>query len=86
MAMGTSSARAEPDQNHLYNIKPMKDADDTHIASVIPLKNVRRSAHLFPKFGAFTHQDWTSSNVLDLCDTFFVNTFTDRHFFWIVCS
>ena len=80
-----SAFPAIPDRNHLlYKIKAMKDADGTHIASVIPLKNVRRSAHLFPKFSVFAHQDWASSTVLDLCDTFYVNTFTDRHFFRIV--
>ena len=78
---------AKPNQNHLlYKIKPMKDADGTHIASVIPLKNIRRSAHLFPKFGSFAPQDWTCSTVVDLCDTFFVNTFTDMHFFRVICS
>ena len=75
----------EPDWNHLlYKIKPLKDTDRSHIASVIPLKNIRHSAHLIPKFGSFAPQEWTSSTVLDLCDTFFINTFTDRHFFRVV--
>jgi len=55
------------------------------ICSIIPLANICRSVHLFPKFGPFAPQEWTSSNVLDLCNTFFVNDFTDRHMYRIAC-
>ena len=75
-----------PERNHLlYKVSPLKNADGTHVCSVIPLANVRRSVHLFPKFGAFAPQDWTSTNVLDRCNTFFVNDFTDRHMYRIAC-
>ncbi|KAF8219436.1 hypothetical protein L208DRAFT_1340031, partial [Tricholoma matsutake] len=36
------------------------------------------SVHLFPNFGAHIPPPWTSSNVLDECDIFFVNIFTDH--------
>lgn len=75
----------EPDANHLlYKVTPLKDRDGTHICSVIPLANITRSVHLFPKFGRVAPQEWLSSNVLDMCDTFFVNNFTDRHLYRIV--
>ena len=75
-----------PEHNHLlYKVSPRKEADGTHVCSIIPLANIRHSVHLFPKFGAFAPQDWTSSNILDRCNTFFVNDFTDRHMYRIVC-
>lgn len=51
------------------------------LASVIPLQNIRRSAHLFPWFGKKKPSAWTSNNVLDLCDTFLLNIFSDCHAF-----
>ncbi|KIM35645.1 hypothetical protein M413DRAFT_20740 [Hebeloma cylindrosporum] len=75
-----------PDRNHqLYKISPLKEPDGTHVCSIIPLANVHRSVHLFPRFGRFAPAEWTSSNVLDLCDTFFVNTFTDRQLYRVIC-
>ena len=48
-------------------------------ASVIPLARIRRSAHLIPQFPQPIPPQWTSHNVLDLCEKFYVNSFTDRH-------
>lgn len=74
----------EPDQNHLmYRISPLKDREGGLVASIVPLANIRRSVHLFPKFGPLAPPEWMSSNVLDRCDTFFVNSFTDRHLYRI---
>jgi hypothetical protein len=68
-----------PEPNHLlHKVSTQKEPDGTHICSIIPLANICCSVHLFPKFSPFAPQDWTSSNVLDLCNTFFVNDFTDR--------
>ena len=75
-----------PGLNHLlYKVLPLKEDDGTRVCSIIPLANIWRSVHLFPKFGPFAPQEWTSSNVLDLCNTFFVNDFTDRHMYRIAC-
>lgn len=74
-----------PIHNHLlYKISPLRDQNGGHICSIIPLANIRRSVHLIPKFGSSAPQEWTSSNVLDLCSTFFVNVFTDRHLYRII--
>ncbi|KAF8804249.1 hypothetical protein BYT27DRAFT_7340301 [Phlegmacium glaucopus] len=75
-----------PEPNHLlYKVSPQKDRDGTHICSIIPLANIHCSVHLYPKFGVFAPQEWSSSNVLDQCSTFFVNDSTDRHMYRIAC-
>jgi hypothetical protein len=74
-----------PDPNHLlYKIKrSMKNG--ARKASIIPVANIRRSAHLFPDFGAVAPRIWTSATVLETCGTFFVNSTSDRHMYaiWI---
>lgn len=76
-----SSIPRAPDPNHLlYKIKrSMKDG--MRLASVIPVANIRRSAHLFPDFGPVAPRDWTSPTVLELCGTFFVNSTSDRYMY-----
>jgi hypothetical protein len=73
-----------PDPNHLlYKITPLKDRDGRCICSIIPVGNIKRSVHLLPKFGSAAPAEWTSSTVLDLCNDFYFNTFTDRHLYRI---
>jgi hypothetical protein len=78
------SAFKERDRNHgLYKVTALRDRNGglEKICSVIPVANIRRSVHLLPQFGPQAPTEWTSSNVLDNCDTFYVNEFTDRHFY-----
>ena len=73
-----------PDPLHgLYKIKKAL-RNGVRQAAVVPLCTLRRSMHVYPSFGRDTPVDWTSSNVLDKCSTFFVNSFTDRHAYGIV--
>ncbi|KAJ7478845.1 hypothetical protein B0H11DRAFT_1725700 [Mycena galericulata] len=79
-----TSFTAQPEPHHLmYKVRrSLKDGD--RIASIIPLANIRRSVHLLPKFGPVVPPDWTSTNVLDECSVFFVNSFSDRHIYTTV--
>lgn len=75
-----------PEPSHLlFKVSPKRDRDGTHVCSIIPVANIRRSVHLYPKCGVFAPQEWTSSNVLDLCHSFFVNDFTDLNMYRITC-
>lgn len=70
-----------PDPHHgMYKIKrSMINNNTKRLSSVIEVSSIRRSVHLFPQFGRLAPREWTSDNVLDLCSTFYVNSFTDRH-------
>ncbi|KAI0821718.1 hypothetical protein BC628DRAFT_793206 [Trametes gibbosa] len=56
----------------------------SRLASVINIDQIVRSCHLFPRFGAVAPREWTSSNVLESCTTFYVNAFTDRNTYRLV--
>lgn len=75
---------SQPDPNNLmYKVSPRTDRDGNKICSIIPVSNIRRR-HLFPKWGGAVRKEWTSSNVLDTCNVFFVNNFTDKHMYRII--
>ncbi|KAF8271908.1 hypothetical protein EI94DRAFT_1567196, partial [Lactarius quietus] len=47
-------------------------------ATVIPVESILRSVHLLPHFGS-TPLRSTSFSILENCNTFYVNPFSDRH-------
>ena len=76
------SKLTEPEPNHgMFKIRPQKDAEGSWICSIVPVGNIQRSVHLIPKFGPVAPAEWTSSNVLDCCDIFYLNTFSDRQIY-----
>jgi hypothetical protein len=46
-------------------------------ASIIRVESIVRSIHLVPHFGPVMPQGWNSFTVLELCNTFYINTFAD---------
>ncbi|KAI1782434.1 hypothetical protein LXA43DRAFT_905807 [Ganoderma leucocontextum] len=53
-------------------------------ASIIPVDRIERSCHLFPDFGPIAPREWTSSNVLEQCGTFYLNAYADWETFMLV--
>ncbi|KIJ59637.1 hypothetical protein HYDPIDRAFT_100300 [Hydnomerulius pinastri MD-312] len=51
-------------------------------SEVIPVDRIVGSCHLLPKFGTHADRAWTADNVLDLCKTFYLNTWIDLYSFY----
>ena len=51
--------------------------DKERCAGVIPVDWIVRSVHLLPCFGPVVPQEWNSFTVLDKCQVFYVNPFTN---------
>ena len=73
-----------PDDNHgMFKLsRSLEDGD--RVANIVPVSTIRRSAHLFPKFGPSVPEEWPSETVLEKCTTFYLNPFTDRHMYFIL--
>lgn len=74
-----------PDRNNgMFKVTRLFQ-DGRRLASIIPLSRIRRSVHLFPKFGQIAPRNWTSGTVLERCDTYYVNQLSDRHSYITIC-
>ncbi|TFK64692.1 hypothetical protein BDN72DRAFT_774279 [Pluteus cervinus] len=73
------------DVHSLYQIKRLVK-DSEQVSRIVPISYLHRSVHLFPKFGPRADPSWTSSNVLDRCEHFFVNEFSDRNMYVLLNS
>lgn len=75
---------SSPDPDHqMFKINRSLEGGG-RVASIVPISTIRRSVHLFPKFGQQVPDGWTSGNVLEKCSTFYLNPFTDRHMYYIL--
>ncbi|KAH9923098.1 hypothetical protein B0H21DRAFT_701296, partial [Amylocystis lapponica] len=75
------TAFTAPDPNTgLYKIsRSVRAHDGARLASIIEIRSIRRSCHLYPDFGPSVPGDWTSSTVLDRSSAFWVSPFSDRN-------
>ncbi|KAJ3924394.1 MAG: hypothetical protein NXY57DRAFT_908102, partial [Lentinula lateritia] len=63
----------------MYRLKKQMGRDGVISASVVPVEMIQSSIHLYPKWGGSVPPEWTSENILDRCEHFFVNPFRDTH-------
>jgi len=73
-----------PDHDHRMFKLNRSLEDGERVASIVPISTIRRSVHLFPKFGPVVPEGWSSDNVLEKCAAFYLNPFTDRHMYFIL--
>ncbi|KAF8261178.1 hypothetical protein EI94DRAFT_1773493 [Lactarius quietus] len=69
---------ATRDPNHQLHRVSRSMHNGKQRAMVIPVESILRSVHLLPWFGS-TPPRWTSFFILENCNTFYVNLFSDRH-------
>jgi hypothetical protein len=73
-----------PESNHgMYKLNRSMEGG-ARVASIIPVSSIRRSIHLFPRFDHVVPEDWTSDNVLENCNTFYLNPLVDRNMHFIL--
>ncbi|KAN0141046.1 hypothetical protein V8E53_000802 [Lactarius tabidus] len=74
-----SPLSATPDDNSsMYKVSRLVHRG-CRCTAIIPVERIRCSVHLLPRFGPAAPQEWKSFLVLDQCNTFYVNPFSDRH-------
>ena len=64
----------------MYKVSRSFAADGAREGDIVAVSRIQRSVHLIPMFGEKerNNKDWTSANVLDKCDEFYLNDFKDR--------
>lgn len=71
-----------PDRNHgFYKLSWALARGGERLASIVSVTNILCSTHLVPRFGAVAPREWMSDTVLDDCESFWLNSYLDRHTF-----
>ncbi|KAF8256476.1 hypothetical protein EI94DRAFT_408095 [Lactarius quietus] len=67
-----------PGPNHgLYRVTRLTQ-NGRRRASIIPIASILRSVHLLPVFGPESSREWRTFTVLEQCNSFYINPFSDR--------
>jgi hypothetical protein len=75
---------ASPDPHHLmYKVSRLMRNGRRH-ASIIPVGTIIGSVHLFPQCRPATPPEWNSFTVLETCQHFYLNPFSDRDIYLIL--
>jgi hypothetical protein len=64
--------------NKMYKVSRMFH-DGMRRASILPVEAILCSIHLFPRLSPNSPQDWVLSSILEHCQSFYVNPFSDRN-------
>ncbi|KAN0134256.1 hypothetical protein V8E53_008028 [Lactarius tabidus] len=78
-----SSIPTNPGSNHLLYKVTRLTHRGRRCASIIPVDAILCSVHLLPIFGQPTPQEWNMFSVLELCNAFYINPFSDRESYMI---
>jgi hypothetical protein len=68
----------------MYLLKRRRTADGRPLASVIEMGSVARLVQLIPRLGRKVHPELTKDNIMDRCDLFLLNSFTDKEIYQAV--
>jgi len=68
---------ATPDPKHLMYKVSRSNQGGRRSASIITVDSIASSVHLLPRFGPVVPRDWNTFTVLEKCQTFYINTFTN---------
>lgn len=77
-----SPLSASPDvNNRMYKVTKLvhKNHDSRRSVAIVPVESILCSIHLFPHFRSVPSHRWKTFSVLEECDTFYVNPFSDRY-------
>lgn len=79
-----SPFKSAPEANSLlYKVNRSLDQDGHRISSIIPVSAIRQTLHLFPLANrTISDSRWTSTNVLDMCNLFLLNSFSSRYAYY----
>ena len=68
---------ATPDPKHgMYRVSRLTE-NGRRSASIIQVESIVRSIHLIPQFGPVMPQEWNSFTVMEFCNTFYINPFSN---------
>jgi hypothetical protein len=67
-----------PGSNHLLYKVSRLTHHGRRRASIIPVESILCSVHLLPIFGQRVPREWNTFSVLELCNAFYINPFSDR--------
>ena len=71
--------KGSPDEDtDMYRIQPAKDSKGHAQGSIIPLTDIRQSCMLTPSRATWD-MTWDTGNILDECDSFFVNNLQSKY-------
>ncbi|PPQ85108.1 hypothetical protein CVT26_005404 [Gymnopilus dilepis] len=72
---------AEARHGMMYRVKkPQNSSQNRRPGAIIPLGHIRQSCMLFPAFPpGHVPPNWTWDNVLDQCDTFYINNWLSKY-------
>ena len=54
------------------------------LGEILTVDDLECSCHLIPDFGRIANREWTSSDVLEQCTSFYVNAYTDRNTYKLI--